>query len=839
MPESTVIESAAGRMHAEGYAGRRTEVGSWVSLRAAGRVLWARRRLAGSLLGGTLLACLIYCVTMPREYEAKARVALRFAPATGLNADGTDGGYSGSFATAQTQLETLASVFESDQLAWQVIADLKLYRAPAFAHGIVEHFPGFRAEAPNPDARARLLERFGDSLATHTIPRTLLLEIRFRSRDAALSAAVVNGLIKAYQDEETETRILATAQASGWLEQQLKVLKARSDQDEARLEEFQKRHGLLITPEVLANGQSGSADHTAPLREVDETAGELVAASAERILREAEYRAAMTGDPEAVLASDPRLQAETGGLSAASFRELHARRTALEQEQAQLAPEHGPNFPRSIEIRGQIEDLDRQLRAEDATLRDRFKSAWQTAQERENLLRKNLEERTGEGEQANAAAGQYELMRREADASRNLYLRMQDKVAAAGLAAGAHGSDLWIVDPAEPPVKPAVPNPLLDFAIALFAGVWLALGGAFLMENLRSSARGIVLTIFAIVVGCLSAQAQPPPAPSTSGLPEGTVRMPPGGATHVKPNPKEAPPVWNAVTGVAPVEAGAAGSGLPGPIVPGDVLDVSEYHTPEFHSTVRVSAQGEVLLPLIGEVRVLGLDETAASRTIAEALVAKGILLHPQIGVLVTAIVGQDVTVAGEVARPGVYPYGVHHRLLDLISAASGLSPAAGSVVRIVHRDEAEKAELIPLGDVMGGGAARNPELRPGDLVEVSRAGVVYVVGDVIRPGGFTMEPAQPMTVLQAVSLAWGPTQSAVLNKVLLIHEEDGSRAVTKINLKRMLHGLDPDLPIAARDILFVPDSAAKNLWNRSLESVVQSAAGVSIYSGLVYSQRF
>ncbi len=811
------------------------EAGSSASL----RVIWVRRRLVAIILGGVLLACLVYCLAIPRQYEAKARLALRIAPATALNLDGTDG-YSGSFASGQTQLETLASVFRSQQLGWGVIVEQKLYRAPAFAHGIMERYPGFNPESPNPEMRARLLERFDDSLETRAIPRTLLLEIRFRSRDAALSAAVVNALIKGYQDEETETRILATAQASGWLEQQLKTLKARSDQDEARLEEFQKKHGLLITPEELASGQSASVDHTAPLREVDEAAGELVAASSERILREAEYHAAMEGDPEAVLASDPRLQAETGGLSVAAFRELEARRTALEQEQAQLTPEHGPNFPRSIEIRGQIEDLDRQLQAEDASLRERFKSAWQTALDRENMLRKNLEDRTGEGQEANAAANQFELMRREADASRNLYLRMQDKVASAGLAAGAHGSDFWIVDSAEPPVKPAVPNPLLDFAIALFAGVWLAVGGAFMMENLRPRARGTLLMVCALGFWCLGAQAQPPPAPNTSGLPEGAARIPPGGATHATPNPKEAAPVWNAASaGAAPANGQAAAAGLPGPIAPGDVLDVSEYHTPEFHSTVRVSAAGTVLLPMIGEVKVLGLDETGASRAIADALVAKGILLHPQVGVLETAIVGQDVTVAGEVGRPGVYPYGVHHRLLDLIAAASGLSATAGSVVSIVHRDAPNQPELIRLGGAMAAGPGRNPELQPGDTVEVSRAGVVYVVGDVIRPGGFTMEPTQPMTVLEAVSLAWGPTQNAILTKALLIHEENGNRVVTTLNLKRMMRGLDPDIAIAERDILFVPDSAVKNLWNRTLESVVQSAAGVSIYAGLVYSQRF
>jgi polysaccharide export outer membrane protein len=805
-------------------------------LRGVGQVLRARWRLAVSLLGGTLLACIIYCLVVPHEYEAKARVALRIAPETTLNLDGTNGSYSGSFATGQTQLETLASVFRSDRLAWRVIEEKKLYAQAAFAHGLLKRFPDFRPEAPSPEARACLLERFQDSLRVRTIPRTLLLEIRFETRDAALSAAVLNALIQQYEDEETETRILATAQASGWLEQQLQLLKARSDRDQAQLADFQKQHGLLVAPETLSNGQPGAADHVASLREVDALANELVAASSERILREAEYHAASEGDPELVLASDSRLQGETGSLSVAAFRELHARRSALEEEQAQLAPEHGPNYPRLLEIHGQIEDLDRQLKAEDGKLREGFRSAWQTAQVREEMVRKNLEEHTGAGQEASAALARFEQMRQEADASHELYLRMEDKVASAGLAAGVHGSDFWIVDPAQPPAKAAVPDPPLDFAIAGFAGIWLALGGVFMMENLRPSANRTLLMLCALVLSGYSLRAQAP-TPSTSGLPTGVARIPQSTVTRATPNAKEAPPVWNAsASGANSADVRLAGAQMPGPIAPGELLDVSEYHTPEFHSAVRVSVAGTVLLPMVGEIAVQGLDETAAARAIADALVGKGILTHPQINVLVTAFVGQDVTVAGEVARPGVYPYGAHHRLLDLISAASGLSPAAGSVISISHRDS-QTPELIALDATVG--ATPNPELLPGDTIEISRAGVVYVVGDVIRPGGFTMEPARPMTVLQAVSLAWGPTQNATLNKVLLIHEQNGSRAVTTLNLKRMLRGLDPDLPIGERDILFVPDSAMKNLWNRTMESVVQSAAGVSIYAGLVYSQRF
>jgi polysaccharide export outer membrane protein len=310
------------------------------------------------------------------------------------------------------------------------------------------------------------------------------------------------------------------------------------------------------------------------------------------------------------------------------------------------------------------------------------------------------------------------------------------------------------------------------------------------------------------------------------------------------PSPKDAPAVVNgadSVPGGGPSSGLSLSGAIPAPIAPGDLLDVSEFHTPEFHSTVRVTSAGMASLPLVGDVAVLGMDEPQAAQSIAAALSEKGMLRHPQVRVLVMASVGQDVSILGEVMRPGVYPYGVHHRLLDLIAAASGTTPAAGTLAYVYHREDPATSHVVAL-DRSGAIAdvRHNPELQPGDTVQMSRAGLVYVVGDVIRPGGFALEPGQPMTVLQAVSLAWGPSQNAALQKTLLIREQTGgSRTVTSLNLKRMLRGQDPDVPIGERDILFVPDSAVRNLWNRTMESVVQSTAGVSIYAGLVYSQRF
>ena len=255
---------------------------------------------------------------------------------------------------------------------------------------------------------------------------------------------------------------------------------------------------------------------------------------------------------------------------------------------------------------------------------------------------------------------------------------------------------------------------------------------------------------------------------------------------------------------------------------------------------MRVSAAGAVTLPMIGEVNVSAMDEQSAARAIEAALLAKGMLLHPLVSVLVTGYAGQDVSVLGEVTRPGVYPYTYHHRLLDLISAASGLSPNAGRLVNVFHQADPKTAHPVVL-DPSGTDttADHNPELSPGDTVQVSRAGLVYVVGDVIRPGGFAVDPVQGLTVVQALSLAWGPSQNAAAGRAVLIREQKGGRTMIALNLKRMLHGQDPDQPVEDRDILYVPDSVARNLVNRTLESAIQSTIGVTIYSALVYSQRY
>jgi polysaccharide biosynthesis/export protein len=809
--------------------------------------LWYRiyrdRRLFLATVGTLLGGCLLYCLVAPKEYEATARVALRGMQASVLTVDRTDSTLSGSFASGAVQLETLANVMRSDQLAWNVILRLELYKAAGFRGRFARKFPSFSPDQPSPEAKDWLLERFQRDLTAQTVPRTLVLQLRFRSRDAALSAAVLNTLIKAYDEQESRARILATSHAAESLHAQLKDLKSRVDRDDQNLADFRRQRGILNAPEMLDSGQATGVAQSIGLSEVDAMTRELAAATADRIVFEAAYRATKAGDPELTMVSDPKLQS-AGNVSLFLLQQLRGQRSQLQQEQAKLRVEHGPHFPRVAEIQDQMQDLDQQIKAEDRNLVDRFKIAWVAAKDREQMVRKSLAGATLAGVRLNESLLKYAKMRQEANANRDVYLRLTEQAEEAGLAASSRGSELSVIDYARQPVEPVSPDLPVLMAITLFVALWVGLAVVFMRDQFQAWKTRSAMAVLLIAATASLAHGQAP-TPSTSGLPTGVARIPQTTETKNLPSPNDAPTVWNAahsskMAGTPPGTMGLPGMPAAAAIGPGDLLQVSEEHSPEIHETVRVSGAGVVTLPLAGAVQVAGLDEISAAHAIETALSDRGMLLHPQVTVLVTAYAGQDVSVLGEVVRPGIYTYSVHHRLLDLISSASGLSANAGRLVTITHRDDTKTTQPVAL-DPAGTDTAvdHNPELLPGDTVLVSRAGLVYIVGDVVRPGAFPVDPVQTTTVVQALTLAWGPGQNAALNKAVLIREQQGSRTVTTLNLKRMLRGLDPDMPIRDRDIVFVPNSMAKNLWNRTMESVIQSAAGVSIYAGMVYSQRF
>ena len=827
------------------------------SLRGILALLHRRRRFCLLTLGSLLSLCLVYCLIAPSQYEAQALVSMGMQSSPSVSLAAAEAIAPASILSAPLQLETIVDILRSQRLAWRIIRELRLDRDPAFCPHCATRFPHLSLDAPGSEAESYLIDHFHADLHARALPRTLLIQVGFRCRSATLSAQVVNRLIADEIDEETSTRLDTTARAADWLQTQLDSLNREAAANEKKLADFERTHGILTSEQTLASGVSVEIARDPAVQQVDDLGRQLAVAEGDRIEREALYHEAKQGDPEQVLAANPTYQTLMASSGSSLALQLETRRSDLATELAQWRAEHGPNFPQVVQLQRALDDLDRQLAATQASLLSGFRRLAQESTDREKLLRTQWQAATDESLQRNSLTLQDAVLRSRVLANHELIARLDAKIREARLNAGAHAASIIVVDPARAPFKPAAPNLPLYMAITFVCGLWLALGGAFLLDTLAPSAARVHPLVVLFAFGLLAVPLAAPfaraqaPLPSTSGVPTGVVpSLPQSGPSIPPPNPKTAPAIWTPSDSSpsalnnpqSPLSSSTTVLGMPIalPIHAGDFLDVSEFHDPEFHSVVRVVADGSVTLPLIGSISLAGLSETQAADAIDKALIADGMLVHPQAIVLVTNAAGQDVSVLGEVARPGVYPYATHHRLLDLISAASGLTPTAGRLVSIYHRDAPQTPHNVIL-DPSGTDAKtdHNPELEPGDTVQVSRAGLVYVIGDVVRPGGFAVDPTQGLTVVQALSLAWGATPNAVASKAILIRNQKGGRTLTTLNLKRMIHGQDPDIPIRDRDILFVPDSTAKNLINKSLEAAIQSVIGVSLYAGLVYSQRF
>jgi polysaccharide export outer membrane protein len=288
---------------------------------------------------------------------------------------------------------------------------------------------------------------------------------------------------------------------------------------------------------------------------------------------------------------------------------------------------------------------------------------------------------------------------------------------------------------------------------------------------------------------------------------------------------KNVPPAPAAVTN-AP-----AGSTSPDLLVgAGDLLEISVYGAPDFDKKeVRVSGTGDIGLPLIGSVHVAGKTIQEVQTLIAKKLVQGEFFVDPQVSVFEKEYATQGVTVVGEVLKPGVYPVLGSRRLFDAISMAGGLTPKAGNVVTVTRRNDPDHPEKVTLANSTQASTQGNVEVLPGDTVVVSKAGLVYVVGDVKLPGGFVMENGR-MTILQAMAMAQGANPTASLNKAKLIRTTPTGQTETPLELKSILASKAPDMPLQAEDVLFVPNSTGKTAGRSGLTTVLETLSGIAIY---------
>ncbi len=266
-------------------------------------------------------------------------------------------------------------------------------------------------------------------------------------------------------------------------------------------------------------------------------------------------------------------------------------------------------------------------------------------------------------------------------------------------------------------------------------------------------------------------------------------------------------------------------------IGPGDLLQVEVFDTPEMTQQVRVTDAGTVRLQLVGEVKLAGEAPIAAAKIIEKALVEKQVMRAPQVTVGIVEYATQDVSVLGQVKNPGAFPIATPQPILKVISLAGGLTDMADRNVTIQRKHDASQKIQYYLANNADRAMSDSAMVYPGDIVLVPRAPIVYVLGDVAKPGGYAITTNDSrLTVLQAMAMAGSANKTSVKSRVKLIRKGSQGQEEIPIQLGAMEKGKQPDLTLQADDVLFVPFSWMKNMAV-SASSIAASTSSAAIYA--------
>lgn len=305
--------------------------------------------------------------------------------------------------------------------------------------------------------------------------------------------------------------------------------------------------------------------------------------------------------------------------------------------------------------------------------------------------------------------------------------------------------------------------------------------------------------------------------------------------------------VWAQTPNGAAASAQEASSGRGYILGPGDQVSVYvEDIAEEFANKMfRIDRNGELSLPLIGHVQAAGKTLDQLELECEERL--GHVLKDPEVSISLVNFGSQPISVLGAVNAPGIRQLEGSKSLFEVLSAAGGPRADAGYEVKITRSlkwgpiplpqatvDAASQSSIasVNLDDIIDARKpAENIAILPGDAISVPKAELVYVIGSVVRAGGFALNEHSSISALQALSLAEGLQKTAAADKARIMRAVPGSANPVEIpvNLQKLLDGKIADLRLEPNDILFVPNSASKVAKQRAAD-VIASAAGALIW---------
>lgn len=370
---------------------------------------------------------------------------------------------------SENYIETQTKILTSETLALQTIRNTGLGTRPEFS------FPGGPSEAlatgslENQKLPPELAVFLG-SLSVRRVPNSRLMDVSFESTDPQLAAKIVNAHIRAYRDQNIQSKYEATTEASAWLEERLSEFKIKVQRSEDARIAYERKNQIW----TLDDKQSITTQRLADLNR------QFTDAQSERMKKESLYQFAKSGNLDAV----PQVQSNT------ALMDLFRKRSDLNSQYNDALSQYGPNFPKVQRLQTQLKELDATVEKEKQKILDGLESDFQEARQREAILTKALDEQKAEANQMAEKMVEYNILKREAEANKTLYEGLMTKLKETAVSQALRSSNIRVVDAALIPSTPARPaktkNIMLAFLVGLVGGIGLALIREYLDNTVKT-----------------------------------------------------------------------------------------------------------------------------------------------------------------------------------------------------------------------------------------------------------------------------------------------------------------------------------------------------------------
>jgi succinoglycan biosynthesis transport protein ExoP len=426
-------------------------------------VVWKRKLAISAFTLTTLVLVGAYSFLKKPVYESVAQLQYDSSQSGSLGLEDliskklSDG-------DSDVRLQTQLTILQSDKVSIQVIKDLALARRPDFAGKMAVHASTLDPRLMPPQQLDELLKYFHESTRYEVLPKTQIIEIRFRSTDPQLATDGVNTVVDDYLVRNFQSHYDGTMQVSKWLSKQMDELKANAVEAQRKLADFQKRNDIL----------GADANDNIIIDRLQQLNEQLTQAEADRILKEARYRLSSTGNPELVAAVVPSTTLEI----------LRTQEADLKAQSAQVESKFGRGYPRVHELNIQLDKLEQSIAEEVRNVEERLRDEYLAANNTESMVRGALEAQKQEAFRLDGNAAEFATLKHEVESSQTLSDTLQLKLKEAGVTAGLASADISIVDRGRVPARPILPKTGLYLALAFFGGLFGGLVLGFMLEAL-------------------------------------------------------------------------------------------------------------------------------------------------------------------------------------------------------------------------------------------------------------------------------------------------------------------------------------------------------------------